>query len=315
MSDSRRQRIDDLFQQAAELEPESRPAFLDEACAGDESLRREVESLLAHDSEDGSTLTEAVAQAAEGAGPVQDLTGKRIGQYHVTGRIGEGGMGVVYRARDTELDRTVAIKVLPAERVADADRKRRFLHEAKAVSALNHPNIVTIHTIVHDGGAECIVMEYVAGRTLAEAIAKKGLPLKEALRIAIEIADAMAAAHTAGIVHRDLKPSNIMVTESGRVKVLDFGLAKLVESSAVPGSSANTEAGKVVGTAAYMSPEQAQGQKVDARSDVFSFGCVLYEMLTGRRAFQGDSAISTLAAIIHLEPPSMEGTAPDLVEK
>jgi hypothetical protein len=204
-----------------------------------------------------------------------------------------GGMGVVYQARDTQLDRTVAIKVLPADRLADADRKRRFIQEAKAASALNHPNIVTIYTITHEGGAECIVMEYVAGKTLT---------------------DAMAAAHAAGIVHRDLKPANIMLTEPGRVKVLDFGLAKLVEGEEPTDTSPATEAGKVMGTAAYMSPEQAQGRKVDGRTDIFAFGCVLYEMVTGRRAFQAENALSTLAAILHEEPAPIEGVPAEVAK-
>ncbi|MBI4906263.1 MAG: serine/threonine-protein kinase [Acidobacteria bacterium] len=312
MSDKRWRRIEAIFNEAAELTPDARPSFLDEACAGDESLRREVESLLSNDAGSGDTLAAAVAQAAQGAARTQDLTGRRIGPYEVTGRIGEGGMGVVYRARDTQLDRTVAIKVLPPDWVADTERRRRFLQEAKSVSALNHPNIVTIHTIVQDGAAECIVMEYVVGRTLAEAIPQDGLPLPEALRIAVEIADAMVAAHTTGIVHRDLKPSNIMVTESGHVKVLDFGLAKFVGPGVTPALVTKSVAGQVMGTAAYMSPEQAQGHKVDPRTDIFAFGCVLYEMVSGRRAFQGENAISTLAAILAKEPAPLLGAPPAL---
>ncbi|MCX6619748.1 MAG: serine/threonine-protein kinase, partial [Acidobacteria bacterium] len=227
---------------------------------------------------------------------------------------GVGGMGVVYLARDTQLDRTVAIKVLPAGRLADADRKRRFIQEAKAASALNHPNIVTIYTITHEDGDECIVMEYVAGKTLGEAIPRQGLPLKDVLRIAIEIADAMAAAHAAGIMHRDLKPSNIMLTDTERVKVLDFGLAKLLDGGEPTGTSPGTEPGMVIGTAAYMSPEQAQGRKVDARTDIFAFGCVLYEMVTGRRAFPGETLLSTLAAILHEEPAPLDGVAPGVTK-
>jgi Tol biopolymer transport system component/predicted Ser/Thr protein kinase len=311
MGDSRWQRVEEIFHQAAELAPEARSAFLDQVCAGDEPLRKEVESLLAHDAENGSTLAKAVADAAGSTVTmIEDLTGRTIGPYQVLGRIGAGGMGVVYKARDTELGRTVAIKALPADRLSDPDRKQRFIREAKAASALNHPNIVTIHTITHEGGAECIVMEYVEGRTLAETIPKGGLPLEEALPIAIEIADAMAAAHGAGIVHRDLKPSNIMRTESGRVKVLDFGLAKLAGNGESPQQSESTETGRVMGTAAYMSPEQAQGRKVDRRTDIFSFGCVLYEMLAGRRAFQAESTLSTLAAILHQEPAPLGGDTP-----
>ena len=315
MSNNRWQRIENIFHQAAELAPAARPALLDEVCAGDESLRQEVESLLALDAGNGSTFVSLVDSAADDPViTVEDLSGRVIGPYKILERIGAGGMGVVYQARDTQLDRTVAIKVLPADRMADADRKRRFIQEAKAASALNHPNIVTIHTITHEGGADCIVMEYVTGKTLGESIPKEGLPPKEALRIAIEIADAMAVAHAAGIVHRDLKPSNVMVTESGRVKVLDFGLAKLVEAGETLETLPRTMTGQLVGTPAYMSPEQAQGLKVDARSDIFAFGCVFYEMVTGRRAFHAESTLATLAAILHEEPVPIEGAAPEVTK-
>ena len=315
MSDNRWQRIENIFHQAAELAPAARSALLDEVCAGDESLRQEVESLLALDAGNGSTFVNLVDRAADDPViTVEDLSGRVIGPYKILERIGAGGMGVVYQARDTQLDRTVAIKVLPADRMADADRKRRFIQEAKAASALNHPNIVTIHTITREGGADCIVMEYVTGKTLRESIPKEGLPLKEALRIAIEIADAMAVAHAAGIVHRDLKPSNVMLTESGRVKVLDFGLAKLVEAGETLETLPRAMTGQVVGTPAYMSPEQAQGLKVDARSDIFAFGCVFYEMVTGRRAFHAESTLATLAAILHEEPVPIEGAAPEVTK-
>jgi Tol biopolymer transport system component/predicted Ser/Thr protein kinase len=234
--------------------------------------------------------------------------GTRVGHYEVLSLLGQGGMGVVYKARDTHLDRFVAIKVLPPEAVTDSERKRRFVQEAKAASALNHPNIVTVHDIETDHGVMFIAMEHICGRTLDAVIKRGALPLKEALRCAIEIADALSAAHTAGIVHRDLKPANIMVTEQGRVKVLDFGLAKLRET-AKPGEDEatrtlepRTERGAITGTAAYMSPEQAQGGTVDTRSDIFAFGAVLYEMLSGRRAFRGTTSISVLAAILKEEP-------------
>jgi len=219
----------------------------------------------------------------------------------------------------------VAIKVLPPERVADPDRKHRFVQEAKAASALNHPNIITIYDIdvgqAH--GLSFMAMEYVAGKTLEQLIPRKGGALRarlsETLKYAVQIADALSKAHAAGIIHRDLKPGNVMVDEHGRVKVLDFGLAKLTEpgSPLGPAGEAPTQTAKgtIVGTVAYMSPEQAEGKPVDARSDVFSFGALLYEMVTGRRAFQGDSNISTLAAIIHKEPAPLGGEMPRDLEK
>jgi len=249
------------------------------------------------------------------------MIGRTISHYEITEKLGEGGMGVVYKARDTRLKRFVALKVLPPEKVADAERKRRFAQEARAASALNHPNIVTVHDIDQADGVDFIAMEYVEGKTLDELIGRKGLKLNEALKCAIQIADALAKAHAAGIVHRDLKPGNVMVTPDGRVKVLDFGLAKLTETAPVgPEDSTltaapSTELGAVVGTAAYMSPEQAEGKKVDARSDIFSFGSLLYEMLTGRRAFRRDSTALTLAAILHMEPPPLPAEMPHDLEK
>jgi Tol biopolymer transport system component/predicted Ser/Thr protein kinase len=236
------------------------------------------------------------------------MIGRTIAHYEVLDKLGEGGMGVVYKARDTHLDRFVAIKILPPERVADPERKRRFVQEAKAASALNHPNIITIHDITQESGIDFMVMEYVPGKTLDELIPRKGMRLNRVLKVAVQITEALAAAHAAGIVHRDLKPGNVMVTEDGRVKVLDFGLAKLTETAATGEDEATrtlkpaTEEGAILGTVAYMSPEQAQGKPVDARSDIFSFGAVLYEMLSGRCAFQGDSRMATLAAVIREEP-------------
>jgi Tol biopolymer transport system component/tRNA A-37 threonylcarbamoyl transferase component Bud32 len=235
------------------------------------------------------------------------VIGQTLDRYRIESKVGEGGMGVVYKARDTHLNRAVAIKVLPADKVADPDRKQRFVQEAKAASALNHPNIVTVHDIRSDGGIDFIVMEFAEGRTLEQVIPAKGLGVGQALRYAVQIADALARAHEAGIVHRDLKPSNVIVTAEDRVKVLDFGLAKLVDPSertaeAATRTSPATDVGIVVGTAAYMSPEQAEGRKVDARSDIFSFGALLYEMVTGRRPFGGDSSLSVLVKILNEEP-------------
>jgi Tol biopolymer transport system component/tRNA A-37 threonylcarbamoyl transferase component Bud32 len=235
------------------------------------------------------------------------VIGQTLDRYRIESKLGEGGMGVVYKARDTQLDRDVAIKVLPPDKVADPERRQRFVQEAKAASALNHPNIVTVHDIRADAGVDFIVMEYVDGRTLHEIIPPKGLNVTQSLRYGVQIADALAKAHEAGIVHRDLKPSNVMVTDDGRVKVLDFGVAKLfdapdVAADAMTHTSPLTGVGTVVGTAAYMSPEQAEGRKVDARSDIFSFGAVLYEMVTGRRSFAGDSQATIVSKILSEDP-------------
>src|SRR5262245_41032586 len=227
------------------------------------------------------------------------MIGKTIAHYQILEKLGEGGMGVVYKARDTHLDRLVALKVLPPDKVADPERKRRFMQEAKAASALKHPNIITIHDIASENGIDFIVMEYVQGKTLDAMVPRKGLRLNDTLKLSIQMADALAKAHSAGIIHRDLKPTNVMVTDDGLVKVLDFGLAKLTEVSDSGDDrtlQSHTDEGTIVGTVSYMSPEQAEGKKVDARSDVFSFGSVLYEMATGQQAFHGDSKMSTLAA-------------------
>jgi len=236
------------------------------------------------------------------------MVGRTISHYEIIEKLGEGGMGVVYKARDTHLERFVAIKVLPPEKVTDPERRMRFIQEAKAASALNHPNIITIHDIDQADGVYFISMEFVAGKTLSALIPRHGMRLGEVLKYTTQIADALARPHAAGIIHRDLKPSNIMVTDQGLVKVLDFGLAKLTDSGftsehdATCTMKAGTEEGKIVGTVAYMSPEQAEGKVIDPRSDIFSFGSVVYEMLTGRRAFQGDTKASTIAALLREEP-------------
>lgn len=245
------------------------------------------------------------------------MIGQTLAHYHILEKLGEGGMGVVYKARDTHLDRLVAIKVLPHDRTADPERKRRFIQEARSASGLSHPNIVTVHDVASDAGVDFIAMECVSGRTLGEVIGRKGLKLRDVLNYGAQIADALAAAHGAGIVHRDVKPGNVMVTDRGLVKVLDFGLAKLTEPAVDENAPTvtrlpKTEEGLVAGTAAYMSPEQAEGKPVDARSDIFSFGAVLYEMATGRRAFSGQTTVSTLSAILHQEPAPLEEASPEL---
>ena len=253
------------------------------------------------------------------------MIGRTILHYQVVEKIGEGGMGIVYKARDLHLNRFVALKILPAEWVADPDRKLRFIQEAKTASSLNHPNIVTIHDIAEEGGTDFIVMEYVSGKTVDQRIGRWGLRVSDTLKYAVQVADALAKAHSAGVIHRDLKPSNVMINDDGVVKILDFGLAKLKEliRGSDLASTATTEAaekpvtekGAIVGTVAYMSPEQAEGKTVDARSDIFSFGSMLYEMLTGRRAFQGDSKISTLSAILNKEPAPLSAEIPRDLEK
>src|SRR5271170_3126612 len=249
------------------------------------------------------------------------MIGKTLRSYRIESKLGAGGMGVVYKAVDSHLDRTAAIKVLVGSAVS-ADRERRFIQEARTASSLNHANIVTIYDIdtqeIDGQPVHYIAMEYVAGETLDHLIGRKGLRVRTALKYAAQIADALATAHAAGIVHRDLKPSNVIVTPQGVVKILDFGLAKLSEPAGADAyaetmhgeGSPLTEEGTILGTVAYMSPEQADGKKVDTRSDVFSFGSVLYEMVTGQRAFAGGSKLSSLSAVLHTEPqPASQAVA------
>ncbi len=251
------------------------------------------------------------------------MIGKLLRSYRIEAKLGAGGMGVVYKAVDSRLGRTAAIKILSTTAL-NADRERRFVQEAKAASSLNHPNIVTIYDIdtqeIDGKPVQYIAMEYVAGETLDHLIGKKGLKVRDGLKYASQIADALAAAHAAGIVHRDLKPANVIVTQQGLVKILDFGLAKLNESTEADAyaetlhgeGSPITEDGTILGTVAYMSPEQAEGKKVDSRSDVFSFGSVLYEMVTGQRAFAGGSKLSSLSAVLYKDPQLPSQAAPEI---
>jgi eukaryotic-like serine/threonine-protein kinase len=249
------------------------------------------------------------------------LIGQSITHYRILEKIGEGGMGVVYKARDLHLDRFVALKLLPLESLADVTRRQRFVQEAKSASALNHPNIIHIYDVNEAETTPFLAMEYVSGRTLRQVIARNGVSLSDALKIATQIADALAKAHGAGIVHRDLKPSNIMITEEGLVKVLDFGLAKLMEPSGEGSVETQntklygpprTEEGVILGTVGYMSPEQTEGKLVDTRSDIFSFGAVLYEMLSGKKAFSGESQMRTMAKVLHDEPPPLREAMVDI---
>jgi eukaryotic-like serine/threonine-protein kinase len=251
-------------------------------------------------------------------------TPTRFGPYETVSFLGAGGMGDVYEAIDTRLNRRVALKVLPPHLVKDEERRRRFVQEAQLASSLQHPHIVTIYDIGSANSADYIAMELVRGRTLDNVIPTKGLRLVDALRYGIQITDALSAAHAAGIVHRDLKPGNIMVTDQDQIKVLDFGLATLANHGMSSGvdetriKSVETGVGTIVGSVAYMSPEQAEGKKVDARSDIFSFGAIMYEMLSGQRAFRADSTPATLAAVINLEPRPLTNLAegvPQAVER
>ncbi|HXI03159.1 MAG TPA: serine/threonine-protein kinase, partial [Candidatus Saccharimonadales bacterium] len=244
--------------------------------------------------------------------------GTRLGPYEILERIGAGGMGEVYRAKDTRLDRTVAVKVLPSHLSKDPTLRQRFEREARAASSLNHPHICTLHDIGREGEIDFLVMELLEGRTLAEQIESGPLPIDEALRYAIQIADALDKAHRQGLVHRDLKPGNVMITKAG-AKLLDFGLAKstLSPASGATGITASptmtsplTAEGAIVGTFQYMAPEQLEGHEADARSDIFAFGAVLYEMLTGKRAFGGRTQASLIASILKEEPRPLEELAP-----
>lgn len=323
------QRVRNVLAEVLERKPEDRSAYLDRACSSDPELRQEVERLLAR----GDVLSSFLQSSAfrmeltpgtrlgDSANEDLHLIGKTISHYRVIEKLGAGGMGVVYKARDLHLDRFVALKMLTPARVGEESAKRRFLLEARAASALNHPNIVTVHDVSSEDDLEFIVMEFVAGKTLDQLIGRKGLKLRDSLKYAYQIADALAAAHAASIIHRDLKPGNVMVTEKGLVKVLDFGLAKLALSAnplAPTESFKQTEEGIIVGTVAYMSPEQAEGRSVDARSDIFSFGTMLYEMITGQLPFQGDSKLAILSAILEKDPKpvsTLSGETPIELEK
>ena len=299
-----------MFEGARALTSDARAAYLDAACNGDEALRQEVEALLAsHDR--ATSFLETPAVMFDDTRSTNSLEGQCIGSYQLLARIGTGGMGEVYRGRDTKLNRQVAIKVLLPEVADDPDRLARFRREAQLLASLNHPHIAQIHGLEDAGGRHALVMELVEGPTLADRIARGPIPIDEALPMARQIAEALEAAHEQGIIHRDLKPANIKIREDGTVKVLDFGLAKALDrkseaggdamKSPAPGAHA-TEAGVILGTAAYMSPEQARGRTVDRRADIWAFGVVFYEMLSGTRPYTGDSSQETMASVFRDEP-------------
>ncbi len=306
----RYRRIDEIFQAALELEPRERTSYISEACSGDAALLKEVEYLLASDDQQweliGTPAFEMVAPLLAKDQPALEA-GDSIGHYQVVSLLGVGGMGQVYLAEDAKLRRKVALKLLPASYTRDESRLRRFQQEARAASALNHPNILTIHELGEVDGEQFIATEFVEGETLRERLQRAPLNLAETLDVAVQIADALAAAHKAGIVHRDIKPENIMLRHDGYVKVLDFGLAKLTEQQEPATQTAATEnvdisSGLVMGTVKYMSPEQARGRQVDPRSDIFSFGVVLYEMIAGRPPFEGKNSNELISTILKKEP-------------
>ncbi len=318
MDPARWKRVEEIYHAVSERKPEERAAFLAEACAGDEELRREVESLLAQPSAEG-LLDRPAWEPGAGRGEMPSeaappAIGQRVAHYEIQAKLGEGGMGAVYRAYDTQLRRRVALKILPPEYASDPERRSRLLREARVASALNHPNIVSIYEVGSDNGVDFFAMEYLEGKSLGKIIPARGLPLGKALDYAVQIASGLAKAHEAGVIHRDLKPGNIMLSRDGLVKLLDFGLARRVELG--PGHDTTlTIEGQILGTPSYMSPEQAQGKPLDVRSDVFSFGSVLYEMVTGERAFEKGSHMAALAAVVEEEPRALPFSVPRDLEK
>ncbi|HEV8487385.1 MAG TPA: protein kinase [Blastocatellia bacterium] len=308
----RRHQVEELFHAALEREPAERDTFLSQACRTDPELRAEVESLISAHEQPGSFLDSLTYDTERIETSSSSLIGQSIGRYLILSLLGRGGMGDVYLARDTQLDRKLALKLLPEQYTADEIRVRRFILEARAASSLNHPNIITIHEIGHFGSVHFIATEFVEGETLRHRLSRGPIPIGDALDIAAQVASALAAAHAAGIVHRDIKPENIMVRPDRYVKVLDFGLAKLTErptGSALSDASTavwvDTDPGTVMGTQRYMSPEQARGLEVDGRSDIFNLGIVLYEMLAGRAPFAGDTPADIVASILKTDPPSL----------
>jgi Tol biopolymer transport system component len=312
--------IQDVFARVAEQPREAREAYLASVCSGDAELEAEVRSLLVAGESPLSELLERPAMAAMSGGParLEEASlderlplerGSRLGPYEIVGRVGEGGMGEVYRAMDPRLAREVAVKVLSAPYAADGDRLRRLAQEARAVGMLNHPNITAVYDTGAQDGVSYVVFELLEGETLRERLRRGALPPRKAVDYATQIARGLSAAHEKGIVHRDLKPDNLFVGKDGRLRILDFGLAKLRSPAPGEGSGLRTDAGMVLGTVGYMSPEQVRGEEADHRSDIFSFGSFLYEMLSGRRAFHGPTPVETMNAILKEEPPEIAGSS------
>ena len=315
------QKVEAVLQEALDRPLQDRASFLDEACAGDQQLREDATSLVdAYEAARDFIEQPAIAQDARVlvGGDINDKIGQEIGPYKIVKRLGAGGMGEVYLAQDARLDRLVALKILPAYFASDDARLHRFQGEARAASALNHPNILTIHEVGESAGIWYIATEFIDGVTIRQLITKQKLSLDEILDIAEQVCSALAAAHAAGIVHRDIKPENIMRRADGLVKILDFGIAKLLEPEPIdnhdvaePGGRTHTEAGLLLGTIAYMSPEQARGLAVDGRTDIWSLGVVVYQMLARRLPFTGATPMDTIVAILHRDPLPLSEVAGD----
>src|SRR5205085_548711 len=338
MTPERLRQIRQIYERTIGLAPARRAAYLAETCAGDEELRREVDSLVrtgeqppaAPDSPLKTRPRKAASSKAAAPGrspakpsahkrkgveqtPLEVVPGRtRLGSYRILEKLGAGGMGTVYLAKDARLGRRVALKLLPAQFAHDEELVRRFKQEARAASALNHPNILTVHEIGEERGRLFIVTEFVEGRTLRERLVEGRFPVGEALDVCAQVAGALAKAHASGIVHRDIKPENVMVDEEGHVKVLDFGIAKQVAQVPSVDTEApttarivNTASGVVLGTSTYMSPEQLRGQELDARTDIWSLGVLLYEMVAGRAPFEAQTYGDLIVAILHGEPPPL----------
>jgi eukaryotic-like serine/threonine-protein kinase len=303
MSPEHWKEVERLYHLALELPPNEREEFLTRACPHDD-VRREVESLLFHPEQPRSDFDQSALDDTRRGGQSKTLVGSTIGPYQVLAFLAAGGMGEVYRARHTKLHRDVALKVLPSGVSHDPVRRRASELEAKLLASLNHANIAAIYDLIESDGIQCLVLEYVEGQTLAERLKRKRLPVSEALEIARQIAEALEYAHEQGIIHRDLKPGNVMITLNGTVKVLDFGIARILhgQTSGDDATTAQSTRGAFVGTPAYMSPEQVKGKQVGRTSDIWAFGCVLFEMLAGRRAFDGDSVAEVLGRVLDAEP-------------
>ena len=336
MKAERLQQVSPIFRQAVELSPDERAAFLEATCAGDATLRRDVERLISAHEQAGSFIESPAYERAAGLltdEPAASIMGQLIAHYRIVAPLGRGGMGEVYLARDTKLERSVALKVLPSDVASDKERMRRFTQEAKAAATLNHPNIAHIYEIGETAGTHFIAMEYVDGVTLAEKIHHVKTSLGQLLNYLTQVAEGLAKAHAAGIVHRDLKPDNIMITRDEYAKILDFGLAKLIEPQRASGKERSNSGetatailaqhsmpGMIMGTAGYMSPEQALGKvrELDHRSDIFSFGCILFEAATGQRAFEGQDPLDSLHKIVHAPTPRIKdvnSSAPDELQR